>query len=51
MRLEEFDSWEKGVQLTSVQVMRDRGESVIAIRLRYNVTSLNTSANNVTLPA
>ena len=41
--------WEPRVQVTSVQVTRerDRGENVLAIRLRYNVISTNTSGNNV----
>jgi hypothetical protein len=37
------------VQLTSVQVTRerDRGENVLAIRLRYNIISANVPGNNV----
>jgi len=43
--------WEPRVQLTSVQVTRerDRGENVLAIRLRYNIISANTPGNNVVL--
>jgi phage baseplate assembly protein W len=41
--------WEPRVQLTSVQVTRerDRGENVLAIRLRYNIISANVPGNNV----
>lgn len=41
--------WEPRVQLTSVQVTRerDRGENVLAIRLRYNIISANVAGNNV----
>lgn len=41
--------WEPRVQLTSVQVTgeRDRGENVLAIRLRYNVIDRNVPGNNV----
>jgi phage baseplate assembly protein W len=41
--------WEPRVQLTSVQVTRerDRGENVLAIRLRYNIISANVPRNNV----
>ncbi|MDR7420821.1 MAG: GPW/gp25 family protein [Armatimonadota bacterium] len=41
--------WEPRVQVTSVQVTRerDRGENVLAIRLRYNIISTNTPGNNV----
>jgi hypothetical protein len=40
------------VQLTSVQVTRerDRGENVLALRIRYNIISANTPGNNVILP-
>lgn len=43
--------WEPRVQVTSVQVTRerDRGENVLAIRLRYNIISTNTPGNNVIL--
>jgi hypothetical protein len=43
--------WEPRVQLTSVQVTRerDRGENVLAIRLRYNIISANVPGNNVLL--
>jgi phage baseplate assembly protein W len=43
--------WEPRVQVTSVQVARerDRGENVLAIRLRYNVISTNVPGNNVIL--
>jgi phage baseplate assembly protein W len=43
--------WEPRVQLTSVQVTRerDRGENVLAIRLRYNIISTNVPGNNVIL--
>jgi phage baseplate assembly protein W len=43
--------WEPRVQLTSVQVTRerDRGENVLAIRLRYNIISANVPGNNVIL--
>ena len=45
--------WEPRVQLTSVQVTRerDRGENVLAIRLRYNIISANTPGNNVIVAA
>ena len=41
--------WEPRVQVTSVQVTRERldGENVLAIRLKYNVISTNTPGNNV----
>jgi phage baseplate assembly protein W len=41
--------WEPRVQLTSVQVSRerDRGENALAIRLRYNIISANVPGNNV----
>jgi len=41
--------WEPRVQLTSVQVTRerDRGENVLAIRLRYDVISASVPGNNV----
>lgn len=41
--------WEPRVQLTSVQVTRerDRGENILAIRLRYNIISTNVPGNNV----
>jgi phage baseplate assembly protein W len=41
--------WEPRVQVTSVQVARerDRGENVLAIRLRYNVIDRNVPGNNV----
>jgi len=41
--------WEPRVQLTSVQVSRERdhGENVLAIRLRYNIISANVPGNNV----
>lgn len=44
--------WEPRVQVTSVQVTRERqdGENVLAIRLRYNLISTNTPGNNVILP-
>jgi hypothetical protein len=40
------------VQLTSVQVTheRDRGENVLAIRLRYNIISANVPENNLLVP-
>jgi uncharacterized protein len=43
--------WEPRVQVTSVQVTRERldGENVLAIRLKYNVISTNTPGNNVIL--
>lgn len=43
--------WEPRVQLTSVQVTRerDRGANVLAIRLRYNIITANTPGNNVIL--
>jgi len=43
--------WEPRVQVTSVKVTRERqdGESVLAIRLRYNIISANTPGNNVIL--
>lgn len=43
--------WEPRVQLTSVQVTRerDRGENVLALRIRYNIISANTPGNNVIL--
>ena len=43
--------WDPRVQLTSVQVTRerDRGENVLAIRLRYNIISANVPGNNVLL--
>jgi phage baseplate assembly protein W len=46
-----FKRWEPRVQVTSVQVTRerDRGENVLAIRLRYNVISTNVPGNNVIL--
>jgi phage baseplate assembly protein W len=41
--------WEPRVQLTSVQVTRerDRGENVLALRIRYDIISANTPGNNV----
>lgn len=41
--------WEPRVQLTSVQVTRERdgGENILAIRLRYNIISTNVPGNNV----
>jgi hypothetical protein len=41
--------WEPRVQLTSVQVTRerDRGENVLALRIRYNIISANVPGNNV----
>jgi hypothetical protein len=43
--------WEPRVQLTSVQVTRerDRGENVLALRIRYNIISANVPGNNVLL--
>lgn len=43
--------WEPRVQLTSVQVTRerDRGENVLAVRVRYNLISANVPGNNVIL--
>ena len=43
--------WEPRVQLTSVQVSRerDRGENVLALRIRYNIISANVPGNNVIL--
>jgi uncharacterized protein len=43
--------WEPRIQLTSVQVTRERnrGENVLAIRLRYSIISANTPGNNVLL--
>jgi len=43
--------WEPRVQLTSVQVTRerDRGENVLALRIRYNIISANVPGNNVIL--
>lgn len=37
------------MQLTSVQVTRerDRGENVLALRIRYSIISANTPGNNV----
>lgn len=45
--------WEPRVQVTSVQVTRERldGENILAIRVRYNVISTNTPGNNVVLGA
>jgi phage baseplate assembly protein W len=44
-----LERWEPRVQLTSVQVTRerDRGENVLSIRLRYNIISANVLGNNV----
>jgi len=44
--------WEPRVQLTAVQVSRerDRGENVLALRIRYNIISANVPGNNVILP-
>lgn len=41
--------WEPRVQVTSVQVARerDRGENVLAVRVRYNIISANVPGNNV----
>jgi len=41
--------WEPRVQVTSVQVTRerDRGENVLAIRLRYRLLATNTPGNSV----
>jgi len=41
--------WEPRVQLTSVQVTRerDRGENVLSIRLRYSIIDRNVPGNNV----
>lgn len=39
--------WEPRVQLTSVQVTRDRGENVLSVRVRYNIISANVPGNNV----
>jgi hypothetical protein len=41
--------WEPRVQVTRVQVARerDRGENVLAIRLRYNVIDRNVPGNDV----
>jgi phage baseplate assembly protein W len=41
--------WEPRVQVTRVQVTRerDRGENVLAIRLRYRIIDRNTPGNNV----
>lgn len=43
--------WEPRVQLTSVQVTRerDRGENVLALRIRYSIISANVPGNNVLL--
>jgi len=43
--------WEPRVQLTSVHVTRerDRGDNVLAVRVRYNLISANTPGNNVIL--
>lgn len=43
--------WEPRVQLTSVQVTRDRdrGENVLALRIRYNIIDRNVPGNNVML--
>ena len=43
--------WEPRVQVTSVQVTRERqdGENVLAVRLRYSLISRNTPGNNVIL--
>lgn len=43
--------WEPRVQVTSVQVTRerDRGENVLSVRLRYNIISTNVPGNNVIL--
>ena len=43
--------WEARVHVTSVQVTRERlnGDNVLAIRLKYNVISINTPGNNVIL--
>ena len=43
--------WEPRVHLTSVQVTRerDRGENVLALRIRYNIISANVPGNNVIL--
>ena len=45
--------WEPRVQVTSVEVTRERleGENVLAIRVRYNVISTNTPGNNVIVAA
>jgi phage baseplate assembly protein W len=41
--------WEPRVQVTSVQVTRerDRGENVLSVRVRYNLISANVPGNNV----
>ena len=41
--------WEPRVQLTSVQVTRerDRGENVLALRIRYNIIDRNVPGNSV----
>ncbi len=41
--------WEPRVQLASVQVTRerDRGENILALRVRYNIISANVPGNNV----
>lgn len=41
--------WEPRVQLTSVQVTRerDRGENVLSVRVRYNIISANVPGNKV----
>ncbi len=43
--------WEPRVQVTSVQVTRerDRGENVLALRIRYNIISANVPGNKVIL--
>jgi phage baseplate assembly protein W len=43
--------WEPRVVVTAVQIGRERqdGENVLAIRLRYDVVSMNTLGNNVIL--
>lgn len=43
--------WEPRIVVTSVKVTRERldGENVLAIRLRYNVVSVNVPGNNVLL--
>lgn len=44
--------WEPRVTVTDVGITREQhdGENVLAIRLRYEVISINTPGNNVILP-
>ena len=43
--------WEPRVVVTSVRIGRERqgGENVLAIRIRYDVVSMNTTGNSVIL--